>query len=191
MAGKLTAKQTAFVREYLVDLNASAAARRAGYSPRTADRMGHENLKKPEIAASVQAAMDERAKRLEVTADRVVQELAKVGFANLLDYFQLTSEGEPFIDLSDITPEQAAALAELQVEDFVEGRGDDARQVRRVKIKVADKLRALDQLAQHLGIAKRVDVTSNGGALLPTAINVYLPANGRDPSQLEEGESGE
>lgn len=179
MAGKLTAKQRAFVDEYLVDLNASAAARRAGYSDRTAYRTGADNLRKPQIAAAIEAAQAARAKRTEVTADRVVEELAKVGFANLLDYFHLTSEGEPVIDLSDITRDQAAALAELQVEDFVEGRGDDSRQVRRVRIKVADKLRALDQLGQHLGIAKRVDVTSDGEKL-GALVQVYLPDNKRD-----------
>lgn len=178
---KLTPKQQAFIREYLVDLNATAAAKRAGYSEKTAYRTGADNLKKPQIAAALEKALAERAKRLEVTADRVVEELAKVGFANLLDYFHLTSDGEPYVDLSEITPDQAAALAELQVEDYVEGRGDDARQVRRVKIKVADKLRALDQLAQHLGIAKRVDVTSNGEALPAPQVLVYVPSNGRDP----------
>lgn len=71
----LTPKQQRFVDEYLVDLNASAAARRAGYSARTADRTGHENLKKPEIAAAVAAAQGERKKRLELSQDMVVENL--------------------------------------------------------------------------------------------------------------------
>lgn len=71
MAG-LTPKQQTFVREYLVDLNATQAAIRAGYSAKTAGAIGDENLKKPEIAQAVQAAMDERAQRTEITADYVL-----------------------------------------------------------------------------------------------------------------------
>ncbi len=181
MAGKLTAKQAAFVREYLVDLNASAAARRAGYSLKTADRMGHENLKKPEIAAAVQAAMDERAKRTNITADRVLHELSLLAFSNMLDFMQVTPDGDAFIDLSQLTREQAAALTEVQVEDFMDGRGDDAREVRRVKVKVSDKKSALELLGKHLSLfTDRVDVTSKGEKVGVVAINVYVPDNGRD-----------
>lgn len=69
----MTPKQNAFVREYLVDLNATQAAIRAGYSKRTAHVIGHENLTKPEIAMTIEAAMNERAKRTEITADYVLE----------------------------------------------------------------------------------------------------------------------
>lgn len=69
----MTPKQEAFVREYLVDLNATQAAIRAGYSKRTAHVIGHENLTKPEIANAIVAAMAERATRTEITADYVLQ----------------------------------------------------------------------------------------------------------------------
>lgn len=69
---KLTAKQQLFVDEYLVDLNASAAARRAGYSAKTAGQMGDENLKKPQIAAKIEAAMKARGERTRMTADQVL-----------------------------------------------------------------------------------------------------------------------
>ncbi|WP_257834979.1 terminase small subunit [Burkholderia glumae] len=70
---KLTPKQQAFVDEYLVDLNASAAARRAGYSERGAGQMGDENLKKPQIAAAIASAMKARGERTRLTADRVLE----------------------------------------------------------------------------------------------------------------------
>lgn len=76
----MTPKQEAFVREYLIDLNATAAAERAGYSVHTAYATGHENLRKPEIAAAIQAAMNSRAERTEITADYVlrgIQEIAE------------------------------------------------------------------------------------------------------------------
>jgi phage terminase small subunit len=68
----LTPKQHRFVDEYLIDLNATQAAIRAGYSERTAYSIGDENLKKPEIASVIQAAMDERSQRTEITADYVL-----------------------------------------------------------------------------------------------------------------------
>ncbi len=68
----MTPKQTCFVQEYLIDLNATQAAIRAGYSEKTAYSVGHENLKKPEVAAAIQAAQTALSERLEITVDRVV-----------------------------------------------------------------------------------------------------------------------
>lgn len=78
MAGTLTPKQQAFVREYLVDLNATQAAIRAGYSKKTAGVVGHENLNKPDIAKAIQIEMDKRAARTEITADYVLNGIRDV-----------------------------------------------------------------------------------------------------------------
>ncbi|MEA3487060.1 MAG: terminase small subunit [Thermodesulfobacteriota bacterium] len=75
---KLTAKQELFCHEYLVDLNASGAARRAGYSPPTANRTGHENLTKPDIQACIQRELDARSKRTLIEADKILIELKRV-----------------------------------------------------------------------------------------------------------------
>ena len=77
----MTPKQQRFVDEYLIDLNATQAAIRAGYSARTAAETGHENLRKPQIAAALEAQMKVRSERLEIDADRVLQEIAKFAFA--------------------------------------------------------------------------------------------------------------
>jgi hypothetical protein len=103
---KLTPKQARFVQEYLIDLNAAQAAIRAGYSAKTARVIGHENLRKPEIAAAVEKAMAERAERTEVTADLVVGELRKIAFANMADYMKSTPEGDPYLDFSTLTSAQ-------------------------------------------------------------------------------------
>lgn len=170
---KLTPKQRAFKDEYLVDLNAAAAARRAGYSEKTADRIGHELLKKPEIAEAIRQALEERSKRTEITADRVLQELALLAFANTLDYHRIV-DGEPVIDLSALTRDQAAALSELSVDDYLDGRGPDARQVRRVKVKLADKKAALELLGKHLGLfTDRVENTHKFEGM--TALHVHAP----------------
>ena len=148
---KLTPKQARFVQEYLIDLNAAQAAIRAGYSAKTARVIGHENLRKPEIAAAIAEAQNKRAERTELTQDWVVEELRKIAAANMCDYMKSTPEGDPYLDFSTLTPAQTAALAEVTVEDYVEGRGATARAVKRIKFKLHDKLGALDKLGRHLG----------------------------------------
>ena len=83
MTQSLTAKQQCFVAEYLVDLNATQAAIRAGYSEKTARAMGHENLTKPDIEEAIAEALKERRLRTEITQDRVLEELAAIGFAEV------------------------------------------------------------------------------------------------------------
>ena len=77
---KLTAKQKMFVAEYLIDLNATQAAIRAGYSKHTAKSVGCENLTKPDIAQEIQEAMDERTKRTRLDADSILNEIAGIGY---------------------------------------------------------------------------------------------------------------
>jgi phage terminase small subunit len=149
---KLTRKQERFVEEYLIDLNATQAAIRAGYSAKTARVIGHENLTKPDIAAAFEKARAERAERTRLTGDKVVDELRKIGFASMGDYMKSTPEGDPYLDFSTLTPDQKAALAEVTVEDFVDGRGANARAVKRVKCKLHDKRAALVSLGRHFGI---------------------------------------
>jgi len=74
----MTPKQEAFIREYLIDLNATQAAERAGFSAKTAYSIGQDNLNKPEIAAAIQAAMNARAERTEITADYVLKGIKDV-----------------------------------------------------------------------------------------------------------------
>lgn len=80
---KPTAKQRAFVREYLIDLNATQAAIRAGYSASTANEQGSRLLANVSVKGVIEAAMDLRAERTDITADRVLRELAKIGFADI------------------------------------------------------------------------------------------------------------
>jgi len=71
----LTAKQERFVQEYLIDLNATQAAIRAGYSEKTAGSVGNENLKKPEIAKAIATALAKRSERVEVSQDYVLSSI--------------------------------------------------------------------------------------------------------------------
>lgn len=91
VAGKMTPKMQKFVDEYLVDLNATQAAIRAGYSKKTAYSIGVSNLKKPEIQAAIQKRQKSAAEKLEITRERVLKELASIGFAKATDF--LTIQG--------------------------------------------------------------------------------------------------
>ena len=148
---KLTRKQQKFVDEYLVDLNGTQAAIRAGYSIATATEIAHENLRKPHIAAAIDVAM---ATSPGITRTRIVHELALIGFANMLDYMKPQADGTAYLDFSELTRDQAAAIGEITVEEYTEGRGDEARPVKRVKFKLSEKQGALEKLGKVLGMFK-------------------------------------
>lgn len=141
----LTPKQTRFVAEYLIDLNAAAAARRAGYSARTADRTGHENLRKPEVAAAVAAAQGGRAARVQVTADDVVRELKRIAFLDPREVMTWGGDGGVKFKPSADLPEDVARCVSECSETITESGGT-------VRVKLASKLDALDKLARHLGL---------------------------------------
>lgn len=157
----LTPKQMLFVKEYLVDLNATQAALRAGYSEKTAYSIGEENLKKPDIAAAIKVEMDKRAERTEITQDKVVRELAKLGFFDIRKL--LDSEGNP-IPLHNLDDDTAAAIAGLEIMEEYEGSGQDKVFVGYVKkYKLADKRAALVDIGKHLGMfVERKEVGSPG-----------------------------
>ncbi|MBQ1952343.1 MAG: terminase small subunit [Alistipes sp.] len=83
---KLTTRQRRFVEEYIVDYNATQAAIRAGYSEGTAGGIGFENLRKPQIQAAIHEELEKQSKRTNVTADRIVQELAAMAFERGADW---------------------------------------------------------------------------------------------------------
>lgn len=92
------------------------------------------------------------AERAAVTKAAVMAELAKIGFANMADYMRSGAGGDPYLDFSALSRDQAAALQEVTVDSYTEGAGDEAREVKRVKFKLADKRAALVDLGKHLGM---------------------------------------
>jgi terminase small subunit len=143
----LTAKQAAFVREYLVDLNATQAAIRAGYSKKTANVIASELLAKPNIQSAIQEEMKKRAERTEITADKVLKEFAKLAFFDPRKLFD--DKGNPK-DITELDDDTAAALAGLDVvQDFDPDTGVTSYTK---KYKLASKQAALDSLGRHLGM---------------------------------------
>ncbi|HCA28897.1 MAG TPA: terminase small subunit [Ruminococcaceae bacterium] len=137
---KLTLKQQRFASEYMVDLNATQAAIRAGYSADSAGSIGNELLKKPDIRARISKAIAEQSKRTGVTADRVVRELARVAFANSRDIINYGAATVKTTASNDDT----AAIASVRVKRTKDG-------VER-EIRMHDKLKALETLGKHLGM---------------------------------------
>lgn len=142
-AKNLTPKQEKFVEEYLVDLNATQAALRAGYSENTAYSIGFENLKKPEIQAAIQSARNKLSKRTGITVEMVVAELARIGFSNIGHYLSFNESGVN-MHSSDMMNEDALRCIS-EVSQTVTAEGGT------VKFKLHDKQAALDKLMRHLG----------------------------------------
>lgn len=160
--GALTEKQQRFAAEYLVDLNATQAAIRAGYRPKTAGSVGFENLKKPEIAAAIEVAMKAREQSTQITQDRVLQELARIAFFDLRKLYRQDGTLKAMQELDD---DAAAVLAGVDVQEMAGGAavGGEAGlahvALQTKKVKIPDKVAALGLAMRHLGMFKdKVDV---------------------------------
>lgn len=179
---KLTGRQKKFVMEYLVDLNATQAAIRAGYSERTAKSVGCENLTKPDIQVAIQEAQKELAKRVKITPELVLQEYARLGFLDPRKFFR--ADGSP-IDITELDDDTAAALAGLEVMEIYEGRGDDRTFVGYLKkYKLTDKKGALDSIAKHLGMfVERHEHTGKNGEPIESNVTVVSRTAGLTKEQ--------
>jgi len=149
---KLTAKQNKFVEEYLVDLNATQAAIRAGYSPDSAKEIASENLAKPNISNAISKAMAERSRRTGINQDRVLLELAKIAFLNPIDVININDATL----LDEASRDDTAAIASVKVKTIP--IGDDTIVEREVK--TYDKIKALELIGKHLNIwnKKEIDI---------------------------------
>ena len=136
----MTDKQERFCQEYMIDLNATKAAIRAGYSPKTAREQAARLLSKVNIQGRIEHLQAEQSRRTGISADRVLRELAKVAFANAGDIIDADATLK-----EDASPDDLAAVQSVRVKVF----GQDG--VER-EIKLADKLKALDLLGRHIGL---------------------------------------
>lgn len=167
----LTAKQQRFVAEYLVDLNATQAATRAGYSARNADKIGSQLLGKTRVSDAVAFAMKARESRTLITQDRVLQELGRIAF---FDIRRLYTEDGNLKKPHELDDEAAAVLAGIDTVTTSLGGDDDAVSLTTKKAKVFDKTAALTLAMRHLGMLKdKTEITGSGGApFMPPVINL-------------------
>lgn len=177
----LTPKQRRFVEEYLVDLNATQAAIRAGYSARTARQAGAEALSKPVIAEAVAAEMQRRETRSRVKAFRVLEELAPLCYSSL-DHYRIGRSGHVRLT-PDAPPDAMRAVAAIKRKRREIEREDGKPPVVEVEteIKLWDKNTALTNAMKHLGmLIDRHEVSGKGGAPLSFTLAIGETRPGGD-----------
>lgn len=140
---KLTEKQQRFVDEYLIDLNATQAAIRAGYSAKTAQEQGSQNLSKLMVQQAIAEQMADRSRRTGVNQDRIVLELARIAFAKITDI--VDSEGKI---KSTATDDDLACIESVK---YKGSESETSSSVER-EVKLSSKLKALELLGKHLGM---------------------------------------
>ena len=161
---KLTEKQQRFCDEYLIDLNATQAAIRAGYKEKTAYSMGQRLLKNVEVQNQLQKRKLDRVERTEITQDMVLFELANIAFSNVADYagivekdVMIEHEGTetPLLD-NDGNPVKYRTVEPVLTADLTENQKRALAVIKKgrdgFEIKTYDKIRALELLGKHLGM---------------------------------------
>ena len=144
----LEPRQQRFCEEYIVDLNATQAGIRAGYSAKTAYSQAHDLLKKPEIEAEVQRLMNERSKRTEITADKVLKETYLLAMSDIGEAFNEDGSLKP---IRDIPAHIRRAISSVEVDELFEGRGEQREHVGYTrKLRLWDKVKTLELLGKHL-----------------------------------------
>lgn len=173
MTNKFTPKQQRFIEEYLVDLNGTQAAIRAGYSEKTACEQAVRLLANVRIQQAIQEAMHKRSERTGITADMVLRELAKIGFSNMRNYAAWGPSYVHLMNSSEISEDDCAAVQE--VTQTVTESGVN------IKFKLHDKKGSLELIGKHLGMFVEKKLFGNDpDNPLPPAVTFYLPDNGRD-----------
>lgn len=147
---KFTDKQRKFINEYLIDLNATQAAIRAGYSKKTAQRMGSENLLKPVIKGEIAEKQQKLALKTEISQERVLQEEKCLAFYDPAMIFEL--ENGSAKHPNDIPENVRRAISDIRV---TEKKDDDGNIVQFFKYKFLDKGKALERISKHLGLYEK------------------------------------
>jgi len=179
----LTAKQQRFVIEYLVDLNATQAAIRAGYAAKGAKDQAYQLMQRPEIAAAIKEAMEARNQRTKVDADYVLSRLTEIDQMDLLDILDDDMSIKP---LSKWPKVWRQSLSGFDIAEMFEGAGKERDLVGLMKkIKWPDKVKNLELLGKHVDVnAFRENVNHSGSVNLTNMTDEELE---RQIAQLSDG----
>lgn len=157
----MTPKQEQFVREYLLDLNATQAAIRAGYSERTANEQGARLLANASVKAAIEAAKVERSEETKIDAAWVLKRLADEAMADIADLYDDAGELLPVHEWPLIW--RQGLVQGIEVEELFEGYGKERTQIGHVrKVKLSDRIRRLELIGKHIGVKafeEQVNVT--------------------------------
>lgn len=185
----MTPKQERFVEEYLIDLNATQAAIRAGYSERSAEVTGHETLKNPKVAAAIQEAKDKRSEATGVDAYWLLSRLAEEAKADIADIYADSGELLPIKEWPLIWRQGLVSGIDVQ-----QVKGEDGQEYGVInKIKVSDRVKRLELIGKHVDVKafleKSVDVTVNQSEERPSDMDLarrvaYLLTNAVERESL-------
>lgn len=167
-AGKLTPKQARFVEEYLIDLNATQAAIRAGYSVKTAKQQGQRLLTNVDVAAALSAAQSARSERVRVNADWVLNRLTDEAVADLADILDEAGVVRPVKEWPLIW--RQGLVAGIDVQENMVG---DVKVGQTVKLRMSDRIKRVEMIGKHVDVQafrERVDHSNTDGSLRPTRI---------------------
>jgi len=154
-ADKLTPKQDRFVQEYLIDLNATQAAIRAGYSKKTAKEIGFENLTKPHIAAVIADHQGKQLDRTELSARRVLEELGNIGLSDVRQVFDEHGQIRPPKDWPDAFAAAVSSVEVVERPTNLKNEDGTPKVELTYKVKLWSKTAAVETLARHFGLVRR------------------------------------
>jgi phage terminase small subunit len=175
---KLSPRKQRFVEEYLVDLNATKAAERAGYSARTAKAQGSRLLTNVDVSAAIEVAQSKRSERTEITADRVLREIALVAFSDIGEVIRVDADGKVYIrELESLPVSARRSIAEVtQTTTERTEHGEKSATIEKIQlgVKFHSKVAGLKLLADHLGLsaAKKHEHTGKDGEAIPVRVTV-------------------
>jgi phage terminase small subunit len=168
--GALTARQMRFVEEYLIDLNGTKAAIRAGYSKMTARIIASQNLKKRNIATAIAKAQQARSERTGITQDRVLLELERLAFSNI-DHYLVDDAGHVALS-TDAPPHAMSAVSKLKSKVSHKAFGANEVDETEVEIALWDKPSMLKLAGRHVGLfLDRIELTVKGAHPLMPAVS--------------------
>ena len=182
---KLSAKQQLFILEYLVDKNATQAAIRAGYSKRTAGAIGTEHLQKPHIRAAIDVEIEKQKARITFTADQVLEEMARVGFADMKDFLEIDEGGAiRAFPLDSLAEGKSRIIKKVKEKRTIKStpEGDQILEST-YEFELCDKVKSLELLARNLGILndkQQIDIKQ------PLQVTLKQFYRGTKPTQEEK-----
>lgn len=179
----LTPKQKIFVKEYLVDRNATRAAKAAGYSAKTVHSTGPRMLENAGIKSEIAKHTERLYQKIDLKAEDVLREIKKLAF---VDLSQAYKEDGSLLHPSEMPADVRAALQSVETDEIFAGRGRDKKKIGYTrKIRLSDKVRSLEMLAKHFKLLTDVqEITGKDGG--PQVI-LTMPANGSEKPKDNEG----
>lgn len=189
----MTDKQKRFVEEYLIDLNATKAAIRAGYSKESARQIGADNMSKTYIQEAIAEAMKRRSERTEVTQDMIVAQLAKIAFVDMKDVVTW-EEREEVVGVDKEGNVHKKNRLRISVKESDEVDGTVLQEISETvgkagvthSIKLNDRMKALEMLGRHLGMFK--DKVEHSGTVVNKNIDVSYMTDEQLEAELKKYE---